>query len=434
MTLKRVVILGAGTAATQAVDTLRRSGFTGSITLVGEEPELPYHRPPLSKAYLAGSLDRTRLKLRPERFFSDLQVTTLLGYRATQIDRAARCVRVEDASEVAYDALLCATGSHLRKLLVPGAELEGVHYLHTINDAGLLREELLNARRLVIVGGGYIGLEVAATCRTLGIEVTVLETAERLMRRAVGSDVSTFFQVEHERRGVNIRCNTQVCALLERAGTRRVQRVQCADGTEHPADLVLVCIGVRAADELAATAGLECDDGIIVDATCRTSDAAIFAAGDCARQRIDRSGKTVRIESVDNAIEQARCASLNIAGTPTTHDKVPWFWSDQYDHKLLIAGLSHTHDRVLLRGDPGSRSFSACYLRGRELIALEAVNAPQDHMAARRLLAARAEVDLSKLANSEIPLKQCVLSAEQRCTSADMRADIGYAGISECSN
>lgn len=404
----RIVILGAGQAAAQAIETLRRRGFKGSLILVGDEPHLPYQRPPLSKKYLAGELERDRLLLRHAQHYAEHTVELRLGRRALQIDRRAQRVRLDDGSDVAYDALLLATGSRPRQLTVPGADLEGVRYLRTIADVDALRTALEPGRRVVIVGGGYIGLEVAATCRQLGLDVTVLEMADRVMKRVVCAEISAFYEAEHARHGVRILCDERVRELSSHASTRRVRAVVCDDGSEYPADLVLVGVGVVADDELAAAAGLECSNGIMVDAHCRTSDPLIYAAGDCTNHPSLRYGGRVRLESVDNAFEQSTTAALNMLGEPATHDKVPWFWSDQFDLKLIIVGLSTGYDTAVTRGDISSRSFSICYLRDGELIAVDAVNSPKDQMAARKLIPARVRPDPEKLADSAIALKDCI--------------------------
>jgi len=402
----QIVIVGAGQAADQAVHTLRRKGFTGKLALVGDEPWLPYQRPPLSKKFLAGALERDRLVFRPSSFYSEHMVDTYLGRRAQEISRSDRRVRLDDGLVLPYDALLLTTGSRPRPLPVPGAELAGVHLLRTIGDVERIRADVeRGARRLVIVGGGYIGLEVAATTRELGLDVTVLEMADRVMNRVTCTEVSKFYESEHARHGVRIICNSRVRALAGDSRTGRVRAVLTEDGAEHPADLVIVGVGVSAADELAAAAGLECSNGIVVDEQCRTSDSAVYAAGDCANHPSLHYGRRLRLESVDNAFEQAASAAISLLGTQTVHDKVPWFWSDQYDLKLIIVGLSQEHDAVVTRGTPASRSFSACYLRQGELIAVDSINSPKDQMAARKLIAARARPNLDKLADPATALK-----------------------------
>jgi 3-phenylpropionate/trans-cinnamate dioxygenase ferredoxin reductase subunit len=393
------------------VETLHKRGYRGSITLVGEEALLPYQRPPLSKKFLAGTLDRDRLLIRHAAHYNDHAVDLRLGFAVANIDRAQRRVEITDGSSVEYDGLLLATGSHPRLLPLPGAELAGVHYLRSVADVDRLRAELAPGRRVVIIGGGYIGLEVAATCREAGLDVTVLEAADRVMNRVVSPAVSAFYEAEHARHGVHILCGARVDSLVAGGaspGTDRVAAVKLEDGHEVPADFVLVAIGVTPTDALARAAGLECENGILVDEYCRTSDPTLWAAGDCARHPSIHYGTRVRLESVDNAFEQGTSAALNMLGIRTVHDKVPWFWSDQFDLKMVIVGLSAAHDEVVLRGDPASRAFSVCYLRDSELIAVETVNHTTDQMAARKLIPARARPDLAKLADVEIPLKETV--------------------------
>lgn len=403
--LENIVIVGAGQAAVQAIDTLRRKGFTGKISLVGDEPWLPYQRPPLSKKYLAGALERERLLLRPQSFYGQHSIETRMGRRVEEILRRERCVRLDDGSTLPYEALLLATGSRPRTLGIPGADLQGVHMLRTIADVDRIREHLKPGARLAIVGGGYIGLEAAATARELGLDVTVLEMADRVMGRVTCPAISAFYQAEHLRHGVRVRCNVRVRALAAQPGAGRVRAVVTEDGEEHPADIVIIGVGVLPAAELAVAAGLDCDNGVVVDEYCRTSDPAIYAAGDCANHPNPHYGRRLRLESVDNAFEQGASAALNILGIATAHDKVPWFWSDQYDLKLIIIGIAQGHDSVVLRGDPASRAFSACYLRGGELIALDSINTPKDQMAARKLIAARARPDPGRLADPGIALR-----------------------------
>ena len=405
---ERVVIAGSGQAAVQAIDTLRRKGFAGELVLIGDEPWLPYQRPPLSKKYLAGALERERLLLRPQHFYESHAVEARLGRRVEEIARGEQRLRLDDGSSIAYDALLIATGSRPRPLAAPGADLEGVYFLRTISDVERIRAELAPGKRLVIVGGGYIGLEVAATAREVGLEVTVLEMADRVMNRVVCPQLSTFYQAEHARHGVRILCNSRVRALAAAPGTRRVRAVMTEDGEEHAADVVVVGCGVLPADELAVAAGLVCENGVVVDDRCRTSDPVIYAAGDCTSHPSARYGRRLRLESVDNAFEQGASAALNLLGVDTVHDKVPWFWSDQYDLKLIIIGMSQGYDTVVVRGDPAARAFSACYLRGGELIAIDTINNPKDQMAARKLIAAHARPDPERLLNHTIPLKETV--------------------------
>jgi 3-phenylpropionate/trans-cinnamate dioxygenase ferredoxin reductase component len=403
---EQIVIAGAGQAAVQTVDTLRRKGFAGKLTVVGEEPWLPYQRPPLSKKYLSGALERDRLLIRPSQFFADHSVTVHAGRRVVDIAPTERHLRLDDGLVLPWDALLLATGSRPRRLTVPGAELAGVHYLRTIADADRIRTHASSGGRAVIIGGGYIGLEVAATARELGMEVTVLEMAGRVMNRVTCREVSAFYQAEHERQGVRIRCNETVRALHGADG--HVSHVLTEQGAQYPADLVIVGVGVVPADELARACGLDCENGVVTDGHCRTSHEAIWAAGDCASHLNRQYGRHLRLESVDNAFEQGTTVALNMLGTPTAHDKVPWFWSDQYDLKLIIVGVGDGYDTAIVRGTPASRSFSVCYLRGGELVAIDSINTPKDQMAARKLIAVHARPDPQKLADPKIALKDTV--------------------------
>jgi 3-phenylpropionate/trans-cinnamate dioxygenase ferredoxin reductase subunit len=402
---ERIVIAGAGQASVQAIDTLRRKGFAGKIVLIGDEPWLPYQRPPLSKKYLAGALERDRLLLRPAHFYESHAVEIMLGRRVEEISRREQRLRLDDGSTCAYDALLIATGSRPRPLAAPGADLEGVYFLRSIADVERIRADWAPGKRLVIVGGGYIGLEVAATARELGLEVTVLEMADRVMNRVVCPQISAFYEAEHARHGVRILCNSRVRALAAAPGSKRVRAVVTDDGEEHPADGVVVGCGALPADELAVAAGLACENGVVVDDRCRTSDPVIFAAGDCTSHPSLRYGRRLRLESVDNAFEQGASAALNMLGLETVHDKVPWFWSDQYDLKLIIIGIGQGYDAVVMRGDPANHAFSACYLRGGELISVDSINSPKDQMAARKLIAARARPNPDRLADPSVPLK-----------------------------
>lgn len=405
--VEHVLIVGAGQAATHTAEALRRKGHAGSITVVGDEAELPYQRPPLSKKYLSGDLERDRLLLRHRPFFEEHRIELMLGRRAAGIDRANRHVRLEDGTTLAYDALVLATGSRPRRLSLPGAELAGVHYLRDLHDTERLRAELRAGAHAVVIGGGYIGLETAATLRHLGIEVTVLEMAPRTMNRVVAETVSRFYEAEHARHGVHIELGARIAALAGDAHGH-VRAVIAEDGREWKADLVVVGIGVLPNDELAREAGLACDNGIVVDEYCRTADAAIYAIGDCSNHPSLHYGRRVRLESVDNAVEQANTTVANILGTPTKHDRVPWFWSDQYHHKMLIVGLSQDHDLQVLRGSTDNAAFSVCYLRAGELIAIDTVNQARDQMAARKLIAARMRPDPTKLADASLALKDCL--------------------------
>jgi len=403
--ISTVLIIGGGQAGAQAIDTLRREAFDGRIVLVSEERELPYQRPPLSKKYLAGELAADRLPFRHQSFYDEHRVELKLGVRATRLDPAGRRVALSNGEEVAYDRLLLCLGAVSRLLTCPGSDLPGVHYLRNISDVPGIQVGLKPGARTVIIGGGYIGLETAATARKMGCAVTVLEMADRVMNRVVASNVSEYFAHEHRSQGIKLICNTRVVRL---EGGARVERVVCADGSIHEADTLVVGVGAVANMQLAAEAGLQCENGIVVDEYCRTTDPLIYAAGDCTYHPSLRYDMRVRLESVDNAFEQAKAAALNLLGRPTVHDRVPWFWSDQFDNKLLIVGLSQGHDQQVTRGDPATRCFTVCYLKGGELLAVEAVNHPKDYMAARKLIAERARPIPDRLADPSVTMKDSV--------------------------
>jgi 3-phenylpropionate/trans-cinnamate dioxygenase ferredoxin reductase subunit len=400
-----ILIIGGGQAGAQAIDTLRREGFGGRLVLVSDEPFLPYQRPPLSKKFLSGELAADRLPFRHQSFYDEHRVELKLGVRAVKLDVGARRVALENGEEVIYDRLLLCTGAVSRQLTCPGADLPGVHYLRGIGDVPKIQEGLKPGSRTVVIGGGYIGLETAATARKMGCTVTVLEMADRVMNRVVAANVSEYFAHEHRTQGVKLVCNTRVVRL---EGSSRVERVVCADGSSYETDLLVVGVGALANMELASAAGLACENGIVVDEYCRTSDPAVFAAGDCTYHPSLHYDMRVRLESVDNAFEQAKTAALNMLDKPTTHDRVPWFWSDQFDNKLLIVGLSQGHDQQVTRGDPATRSFTVCYLKGGELMAVEAINHSKDYMAARKLIADRARPNIDKLADPQVALKETV--------------------------
>ena len=398
-----VVIVGASHAAVQAIDTLRREGHTGRIVLVGDEPSLPYNRPPLSKKYFSGELERERLLLRSAHFYEQAQVEVTLGVRATAIDRIDQRLRLSDGTELRYDKLLLCIGSRNRQLDVPGKDLRGIHYLRTMADVDDIRGEIAGARRLVVVGAGYIGLEAAASARHLGLDVTVLEMADRPMNRVVAPEISAFYRRRHEREGVHLFCNTSVTSFVG-ADDGRVRAVACGE-REFPCDFVIVGVGIVPESTLAASAGLRCENGITVDEACQTSDPNIYAAGDCTCHPSVRYGRRLRLESVDNAVEQAKTAATNICGKPARHTHVPWFWSDQYDLKLQIAGLSTGYDQAVIRGDPDGGKFALYYLAQGELLAVDAVNSPKDFMTGKKWIAERKRPDPAKLADIDVDLK-----------------------------
>ncbi len=404
----RLVIAGAGHAAGQAVATLRQHDFDGQIVLVGDEPHLPYQRPPLSKKFLAGELAAERLYFKPASFYEDPQIELRLETTVTAIDRGARQLAVDGGSPVDYDELIIATGARARALPIPGIDLPGVHALRSIADVEGIRAELDSARRVVIVGAGYIGMEVAAVTRTLGLDVTVVEMTDRVMSRVVSPEISDFYQIEHTNRGVKLRLGTSVTAL---EGRKRVRCVETSEGDELPADLVIIGIGIEPNTELASAAGLDVDDGIVVDDRCRTSDPHIYAIGDCTRHPNAIYGRSLRLESVHNALEQAKTAAANLCGVEAHYSQVPWFWSDQYELKLQIAGLSDGYDDVVIRGNPAEKRFSCVYLLEGRIIAVDAVNSPKDFMQSKALIAERAMMAKDGLADPDRSLKELAADA-----------------------
>jgi 3-phenylpropionate/trans-cinnamate dioxygenase ferredoxin reductase subunit len=390
---ERIVIVGAGQSAGIAAASLREHGYGGAIAIVGEEPSAPYQRPPLSKNFLAGQMQAAQLLLKPEKFYAEKAIDLNLGTRVEAIERDAMRVRLAGGQTLGYSKLVLATGSRPRKLSVAGAELAGVHYLRTLADVESIRADMAPGKRAVVIGAGYIGLEAAAVAVKAGLHVVVLEAAERVLGRVCSPAVAEFFAHAHREQGVDIRCGARVLAL---EGSDRVASVRCEDGPV-PADLVIVGIGIEPNVELAAAAGLECDNGIVVDEYTRTADSNIHATGDCTNHPNALLGARLRLESVQNAIDQARAAASNLCGKERAYAELPWFWSNQYDLRLQIAGLSQGHDETLMRGTPSSSGFSVLYVRGGKLIAVDTVNAPRDHLAFRKLLAAGGDIDARRL-------------------------------------
>ena len=395
------MIAGGGQAAAQLVVSLRQGGHEGPITLVSEEDTAPYQRPPLSKQYLAGKLERQRLLLRQAEYFESKGVELRLGRRVAGIDRQGKRATLDSGEALRYDWLALATGSRLRRLAVPGADLPGIHYLHSLADADRLREALRPKRRIVIVGGGYIGLEVAATARELGADATVLEALPRVMSRAVSAEVADWLAEKHRESGVRIRTQAKVSAFV---GNGRVEGVETDVGSME-ADAVVVGIGALPASSLARECGLREDDGICADEHCRTEDGSVLAAGDCARAVNTLLGTAIRLESVQNAMDHGQVAASVILGSPKAYSSAPWFWSDQYRIKLQIAGVAAADDETVLRGDPGSGAFAAFRLRRGRLSAVEAVSSPREFMAGKKMIAAQFAPDPALLADASVPLK-----------------------------
>lgn len=402
---EKIVIVGAGHCAGQLAARLRAEGFEGEVVLVGEEPHLPYQRPPLSKQFIAGEVDVERVHLRPADFYASANVELMLGTRVTAIDRGAHTIALTDGRGIDYDNLVLATGARPRELQVPGVRLAGIDYLRHLDQAEALRAHLRPGARLAIVGGGYIGLELAAVAVKKGMTVSVLEMEPRLMNRVVAESVSEFYRRLHSDAGVDVRTAARVVAF---EGDERVQRVVLEGGEAIDVDRVTIGIGVVPNVELAVAAGLAAANGIVVDEHGRTEDPDIYAAGDCSNHPSSLYGRRVRLESVHNAMAQAKVVAANLCGKTSVYDEVPWFWSDQYDTKLQIAGLSEGFDETVVRGDIDSGSFTVFYLEDGVVIAADTVNSMPDHMACRTLVAKKARIAADVLADASVALKGLV--------------------------
>jgi 3-phenylpropionate/trans-cinnamate dioxygenase ferredoxin reductase subunit len=397
------VIIGGGQAALSAVAELRKRKYDQPIIILAGEAAAPYQRPPLSKAYLAGELPVDRLWLKPAEWYDKAEIDLRTGVRVTAIDRSACNVITDTGERIAYDRLILATGGEARRLPIPGADLDGVHVLRTLAETEDLAASFHDARSIAIIGAGYIGLEVAASARKRGLEVTILEAAERPMARTASALLGGWFGAIHRGYGVDLRVNAPVKAIAGEGG--KVTGVELADGEIVDADTVLVAAGLTVNDQLARAAGLECDNGILVDETARTGDDRISAIGDVARFHSKRYGRSIRLESVQNAIDQGKAAAQAICGLEVDYDPVPWFWSDQYDMKLQIAGLIEGADQMIRRGDPEEGKFALFHLMGGRLIACEAVNSGPEYMAAQRMIASNAEPDPDRLRDPGVAMR-----------------------------
>ncbi len=398
------VIVGASHGGVHVAASLRERGFAGPIHLISAEPDLPYHRPPLSKAFLKEP-DGDLQVLRPRQFYDDHDIALKLSVRATQIDRAAGRVHLEDGSALAYDRLCLATGARARTLAIAGMDAKNVHVLRAAGEARILRRAAAERGRTVVIGGGFIGLEAAASMNALGHEVTVVEAAPRLMGRAVAPEISAHVERRLEQLGIAVHLNAPADEIATRGGVAGGVR---AGGLELPADLVLVGVGVEADTDLAAASGLVCDNGVRVDGRLRTSDPAVFAIGDLANYDHWLAGGPVRLESVQNAVDQGRHVGAVASGVEEAYRQVPWFWSDQADMKLQMAGLSHRGRDRVVRGDPASGRFSVFHYAGEELVAVDSVNSPADHMAARRLIAAGVSASPQQAGDAAFALKSLI--------------------------
>ena len=400
----RVVIVGAGHAGGSVAANLRQWGWTGPIVLIGEEPLPPYQRPPLSKAWLKGEAGAEDLELRPASFYAEHTIELRLGVRAERIDRSGHAVVLASGEVIPYDRLILATGARPRRLPIQGADLEGVVELRTAADAEALKHRLGPGRRLAIVGGGYIGLEAAASARALGADVVVIERETRLLARVACAALSEFFLDYHRGKGVTFALGAQMEAIEGREG--QVAAIRFANGDPIACDTVLVGVGAVPNQELAEACGLDCADGILVDQAARTEDPAIWAIGDCTRRPLPLYGAVGRLESVPSALEQAKQAAADITGHAPPPPEVPWFWSDQYDLKLQIAGLPIGSAETVIRGETRRAAFAVFHLDDqRRVQAVEAINAPAEFMGGRQLIASRKPVALDRLRDMSTPMK-----------------------------
>ena len=406
---EHIYVVGAGQAGGELAMSLRQQGCTAAITLIGEEAHLPYQRPPLSKAYLKGEVEAASLCLRQQAAYDKANVGVLLGRRVTRIERASKRLVFDDGREVAYTKLALTTGGRARRMTIEDAaraERTGNFlYLRNIEDVNAIRPHLEAGRRLVVIGGGYVGLEVAASAISRGVKVTLIEALPRVLARVTAPELSHFYEQVHRDAGVDVRTNVEVTGLTFDSPGERVTGVHITGGEVLPADFVVVGIGQLPNTELAQAAGLDVDNGIVVDEYAVTSDPDIVAAGDCTNHPSAFCGRRVRLESVPNAIEQARVAAATLARKPKRYDSVPWFWSDQYDLKLQMTGLSQGYDQFVLRGSMPNKSFAAFYLRQGRLIGCDAVNRAQEFMVAKRMVAACQCFDAAALADESVPLK-----------------------------
>ena len=397
-----VVIIGASHAGAEAAVALRKLGHEGRVTLVGEEAHPPYHRPPLSKDYLSGAKTLDAILLRPEASYAEADIDLRLGVRAERIDREGKRVELSDGSALPYGKLIVATGARVRRLSIPGAELPGVFYLRDARDVEAIRDRVAEGGRAVIVGGGYIGLETAASLRKRGMEVTLLEAMDRILARVTAPVMSDFYRRIHTEEGVVIHEGC-MASEIEQGDGELIVTTKC--GKRVPADMVVIGIGVIPNMELAEEAGLSVGNGIEVDAHCRTSDPDIYAVGDVSWHENPLYARHLRLESVPNATEQAKVAAQSIVGAPKPYAALPWFWSDQFDLKLQIAGLSEGHDDIVVRGNVEGRSVAAYYFAGGRLLAVDAVNAPRDFMTGKMALSKGMTLDKAGLREADADLK-----------------------------
>ena len=404
--MNEIVVIGSGQAAIQAVMSLKRNEFTGSIKVIGEEDHLPYQRPPLSKDFLLEEYKPERVSLKKKEFYEENGVDLILGKRAESIDTILKEITLSDENKIHYDQLIIATGSRVRKLNVPGSDKKGLYYLRDLDDANALKQRLKKNKKMVIVGAGYIGLEVASVAASLGVEVTVIEMANRVMNRTVDPMISSYYQKLHESHGVKIHLDNGLEAF---EGDDSVNAVLCSDGLMLEAELVVIGAGVLPNQEIAIEAGLECNNGIMVNEFGETSTAHVYACGDCTNHPNKGLNTRLRLESVHNAMEQSKTVANTIMGNKEPYDQVPWFWSDQYDHKLQLVGISGDHDEVVMRGLESEQKFLLFYLKNSELIAVNAINSSKEFLICRKLVANKVKISSDVIKDQSVNLNDLLL-------------------------
>jgi len=403
--MENLVIVGAGQSAIQCITSLRKEDYPGLITLVGEEEHLPYQRPPLSKGFLEDTVSNERLYFKKLEFFVENKVQLKLGTKAEEIDIENNNIHLSDDTKLSFDKLVFATGSSVRKLDFPGKDLNSIHYLRGLDDALSIKKDLQTRQNVVVVGAGYIGLEVAAIAAKQNKSVTVIEMADRVMNRTVDPQISDYYLNLHQKNGVTFKFNT---SLQEIIGKNNPEKVICSDGTEVKADMVIIGAGIMPNVELAENAGLSCDNGIVVNEFGKTDHADIYACGDCTNHPNKLLNKKIRLESVHNAMEQSKTVASSIINKSLAYNQIPWFWSDQYDHKLQIVGLSGDHDKVIMRGDMSEAKFMLFYTKDEKLIAVDAVNNSKEFLICKKLVANKVTIKPDEISNPETNLNDLI--------------------------
>ena len=403
--MEHLVIVGAGQSAIQCITSLRKEDYPGLITLVGEEEHLPYQRPPLSKGFLEDTVSNERLYFKKLEFFIENKVQLKLGTKAEEIDIENNNIHLSDNTKLSFDKLVFATGSSVRKLDFPGKDLNSIHYLRGLDDALSIKKDLQTRQNIVVVGAGYIGLEVAAIAAKQNKSVTVIEMADRVMNRTVDPQISDYYLNLHQKNGVTFKFNT---SLKEIVGASNPEKVICSDGTEVKADMVIIGAGIMPNVELAENAGLSCDNGIVVNEFGKTDHANIYACGDCTNHPNKLLNKKIRLESVHNAMEQSKTVASSIINKSIEYNQIPWFWSDQYDHKLQIVGLSGEHDKVIMRGDMSEAKFMLFYTKDEKLIAVDAVNNSKEFLICKKLVANKVTIKPDEISNPDTNLNDLI--------------------------